>query len=182
MGGPQTNYLIGLTYPGGATIWVAATDEPNECISTSNGEFTSFGVIGPDVSRAFASGRWPARQPVSCSRAFQDIGRLGQDTVMVPAGSTSVTICAPKAHTLTSGYQTLVSALNRLPTRPSTRSCSGTPSPTAPEYQLLFSYPEGPPVSVFILSGCHPEIDNLGLQSNSASSILPVIQQLLKPN
>ena len=58
------------------------------------------------------------------------------------------------------------------------RSCSGTPSPTTPEYQLLFSYPEGPPVSVFILSGCRPEIDNLDLQSNSASSILPVIQQL----
>ena len=98
---------------------------------------------------------------------------------MVPAGSTSVTICAPKAHTLTSGYQMLVSALNRLPTRPSTGSCSGTPEPSAPEYQLMFSYPEGPPVMVSILIGCHPEIDNLALQSNSASSILPLIQQLL---
>ena len=104
-----------------------------------------------------------------------------QDTAMVPAGSTSLTICGPKAHTLTSGYQTLVSALNRLPARPSTRSCSPSPGPSAPEYQLLFSYPGGPPVSVFILSGCHPEIDNGNLQSNSASSILPVIQQLLKP-
>jgi hypothetical protein len=47
--------------------------------------------------------------------------------------------------------------------------------------RLLFSYPEGPPVSVSITSGCHPEIDNPDLQSNSASSILPVIQQLLKP-
>jgi len=181
IGGPQTNYLIGLAYPGGARIWVTATDEPNECISTSNGEFTSSSVIGPDVSRAFASGRWPAPQPVSCTRPRQDIGRLGQDTAMVPAGSTSLTICAPGAHTLTSGYQPLVSALNRLPTRPSTRSCSPSPRPSAPTYQLLFSYPEGPPVSVFILSGCHPEIDNGSLQSNSASSILPVIQQLLKP-
>jgi hypothetical protein len=181
IGGPQTNYLIGLTYPGGATIWVAATDEPNECVNTSNGEFTSFGVVGPDVSRAFASGRWPAPQLVSCTRPRQDIGRLGQDTAMVPAGSTSLTICASKAHTLTSGYQTLLSALNRLPTRPSTRSCSPSPRPSAPKYQLLFSYPEGPPVSVFITSGCHPEIDNLDLQSSSASSILPVIQQLLKP-
>jgi hypothetical protein len=181
IGGPQTNYLIGLTYPGGATIWVAATDEPNECVSASNGEFTSSGVIGPDVSRAFASGRWPAPNPVSCTRPRQDIGRLGQDTAMVPAGSTSVTICASRAHTLTSGYQTLVAALNRLPARPSTRSCSPSPGPSAAEYQLLFSYPEGPPVSVFILSGCHPEIDNGDLQSDSARSILPVIQQLLKP-
>jgi hypothetical protein len=181
IGGPQTNYLIGLTYPGGATTWVAATDEPNECVSTSNGEFTSSGVIGPDVSRAFASGRWPAPEPVTCARPRQDIGRLGQDTAMVPAGSTYVTICASGAHTLTSGYQALVSALNRLPTRPSTRSCSPSPEPSAPKYQLLFSYPKGPPVSVFITSGCHPEIDNLDLQSNSASSILPVIQQLLRP-
>ena len=181
MGGPQTNYLIGLTYSGGARIWVAATDEPNECVSASNGEFTSFGVIGPDVSKAFASGRWPAPQPVSCPRPRQDIGRLGQDRTMVPVGSTSVTICAPTAHTLTSGYQTLVSALNRLPTRPSTRSCSPSPGSSAPEYQLLFSYPQGPPVLVSILSSCHPEIDNLDLQSDSASSILPVIQELLKP-
>jgi len=181
IGGPQTNYLIGLTYPGGATIWVAATDEPNECVNTSNGEFTSFGIVGPDVSTAFASGQWPAPQPASCTRPRQDLGRLGQDMAMVPAGSTSLTICAPKARTLASGYQLLVSALNRLPTRPSTRSCSPSPGPSAPEYRLLFSYPEGPPVSVLITSGCHPEIDNLDLQSNSASSILPVIQQLLKP-
>ena len=96
VGGPQTNYLIGLAYPGGARIWVSATDEPNECVSASNGEFTSSGLIGPAVSEAFTSGRWPARPPVACNRPYQDIGRLGQDTAMVPAGSTSVTICAPK--------------------------------------------------------------------------------------
>jgi hypothetical protein len=65
MGGAQTNYLIGLTYPGGATMWVAATVEPNECVASSNGEFTSSGLIGPAVTRAFTSGRWPARPPVS---------------------------------------------------------------------------------------------------------------------
>ena len=53
---PQTNYLIGLAYPGGARIWVSATDEPNGCISASNGEFTSSGIIGPAVSKAFTSG------------------------------------------------------------------------------------------------------------------------------
>jgi hypothetical protein len=188
VGGPQTNYLIGLTYPGDATIWVAATD--GACVNASNGEFTSSGVVGPDVSRAFASGRWPAPQPASCTRLSQDIGRLGEDTAMVPAGSTSLTICAPRAHTLTSGYQThtltsgyqtLVSALNRLPTRPSTQGCSPSQPGPVPTYRLLFSYPQGPPVSVGITSGCHPEIDNLDLQSDSANSILPIIQQLLKP-
>jgi hypothetical protein len=63
----------------------------------------------------------------------------------------------------------LVSALNRLPTRPSTRSCSASPSP-ASGYQLQFSYPEGPPVLVSVLSGCHPAIDNLDLRSGRAES------------
>jgi hypothetical protein len=182
VGGLQTNYLIGLAYPGGARIWVAATDEPNECVAASNGEFTSSGIIGPAVSKAFTSGWWPARPPVACNRPYQDIGRLGQATAMVPAGSTSVTICAPKARTrtLTSGYQALVSALNRLPTRPSTHSCSGTPAPSG-FYRIFFSYSEGPPVLVSILVGCHPAIDNDDLQATSASSVVPVIRQLLKP-
>jgi hypothetical protein len=180
VGGPQTNYLIGLTYPGGAMIWVAATDEPNDCVSASNGEFTSSGIVGPAASKAFTSGRWPARPEVACNRPYQDVGRLGQETAMVPAGSTSATICAPKARTVTTSYQALVSALNRLPTRPSTHSCSGTPGPSV-AYQIFFSYPEGPPVLVSLLVGCHPAIDNDNLQANSASSILRVIQQLLKP-
>lgn len=112
--------------------------------------------------------------------AYQDIGRLGQDTAMVPAGSTSVTICAPNARTVTTSYQALVSALNRLPTRPSTHSCSATPGPSA-AYQIFFSYSEGPPVLVSILIGCHPAIDSDDLQASSASSVMPVVRQLLKP-
>jgi len=118
MGGKQTNYLIGLTYPGGGRIWVAATQDPNDCVATSNGEFSSFGVVGPIVSRAFTSGRWPARQPASCHRYGQDIGRLGQHAAMVPAGSTSLIICTHTAHVFTAGYQALTTALNALPTRP----------------------------------------------------------------
>lgn len=179
VGGGQTDYLIGLRYRGAATIWVAATDEPDECVTASNGEFTSSGIIGPAVTRAFASGRWPAPQAVSCNGTFQDIGRLGQNTTMVPAGSTSLTICAPKAHvTVTSGYQALVRTLNRLPARVSTLSCSGSPGPGS-YYRLLFSYREGPAVAVDISVGCHPEIDNLALQSASASTVMPLVRQLL---
>jgi hypothetical protein len=180
LGGPQTNYLIGLSYPGGATLWVAATAEPNECVDSFNGEFTSIGTIGPEVTKAFTSGRWPARQAAACNKTFQDIGRLGQDTAMVPAGATSLTICAPAAHrTVTSGYQALVRALDRLPTRTSTRTCSGSPGPNS-FYQLLFSYPKGPPVSVDVAVGCHPAINNDSLQAASASTVMPIIQQLLK--
>jgi len=179
VGGDQTNYLIGLTYPGGGRIWVAATKDPNDCIATSNGEFSSFGVVGPTVSRAFASGRWPARQPVSCNGYGQDAGRLGQDAVMVPPGSISLTICTTAGRIFTAGYQALTTALNALPTRPSTHRCTNQTGLVASFYQLLFSYPQGPPVEVTIMGGCHPAVDNLSLQSQSASTVLPIIKRLL---
>ena len=106
---------------------------------------------------------------------------------MVPAGSTSLTICAAKDRTLTSGYQGLVTALNRLPARVSSRGCSASPGgaesygATEGSYRLLFSYPQGPQVVVNVISGCIPAIDSLYLQANSASSIVPILQQLLKP-
>lgn len=178
IGGKQTNYLIGLTYPGGGRIWVAATHDPNDCVATSNGEFSSSGVVGPIVTRAFTSGRWPARQPAACNLPGLDIGRLGQNAVMVPQGSTSLTICTPAARTITSGYQALTSALNSLPARASTHSCVGAPGP-ASIYQLLFSYPQGPPVQVEISDGCQPAIDNGSLQSPSARTIVPIIRHLL---
>jgi hypothetical protein len=181
VGGPQTNYLIGLRYPGGGMMWVTATAEPNECVAASNGEFTSTGTIGPAVSKAFASGRWPARQAVSCNKSFQDIGRLGEDKALVPAGATSLTICTSKAHTFSSGYQALVRALNQLPTKPSTGRCSPSPASSTPTwYELYFSYPQGPPASVEIAVGCYPEVGSRYFQSYSASTVLPIIQQLLK--
>jgi hypothetical protein len=178
VGGPQTDYLIGLTYPGGGTMWVAVTDDA--CDGASNGEFTSARGIGPDVDQAFASGRWPAQRPASCNGTV-DIGRLGEDKMLVPAGATSLTICASgKGRTFTSGYQAVARALDRLPTRPSSGFCSSSPESSAPMYQLLFSYPEGPLVSVYVSAGCHPEVGGLDLQSASASTVMPIIQQLVK--
>ena len=107
---------------------------------------------------------------------------------MVPAGSTALVICSPHARVIGSGYRALVSALNSLPARASTRSCTGRrPAGARPasrpgrSYRLLFSYPQGPPVIVRILLGCYPEIDNLSLQADSAASIIPLIDKLLKP-
>jgi len=183
MGGPQTDYLIGLTYTGGGTVWVAAALDPNDCVGTSNGQFTSFGTVGPVVQRAFRSGRWPPRQRVSCTGPNLAAGRRGQETTMVPPGATSLVICAPAAHSIRSGYQALVAALDSLPTRLSTRQCSEVHRPSARSrrgYRLLFSYPAGPPVLVVIAAACYPAIDNLSLQANSASSILPIISRLLR--
>src|SRR5262249_57168978 len=130
------------------------------------GEFSSFGAVGPMVTRAFASGRSPARQPAACSRPRQDTGRLGQDAAMVPPGATALTICTPAARTLTAGFQALTSALNSLPASPSTHTCSGGP----PFYQLLFSYPAGPPARAPIAASCHPPITNGAMQSPSPST------------
>jgi hypothetical protein len=179
IGGKQTNYLIGLTYPGGGRIWVAATHDPNDCVATSNGEFSSSGVVGPIVTSAFTSGRWPDRQPAACNRPGLDTGRLGQNAVMVPEGSTLLTICTQAARTFSSGYRALTSALNSLPAHPSTHTCVGGLGPTTPLYELLFSYPQGPPVQVIITGGCQPAIDNGSLQSPSARTIAPIIQHLL---
>ena len=111
---------------------------------------------------------------------------------MVPAGSTALLICSPDAHAIRSNYQALVSALNSLPTRPSTRGCTNRrPAGTGPAgtglagrshrtYRLLFSYPEGPPVLVYVRLDCYPGIDNLSLQAYGASSIVPLIRELLR--
>ena len=178
VGGPQTDYLIGLTYPGGGTEWVAVTD--SDCDGASNGEFTSASGVGPEVNRAFASGRWPTPPPASC-QGVRDVGRLGEDRALVPAGATSLTIClSGRGRTFTSGYQAVADALDRLPTQASKGYCSTSPASSAPMYQLLFAYPEGPLVSVYVAGGCYPEVGGLDLQARSASSVLPIIEQLLK--
>jgi len=144
VGSAETRYLIGLRYSGGATMWVAGGDGADNCIPASNGEFTSISTIGPEATQAFRSGRWPARPPAACGGRLRDIGRLGEDKALVPAGVVSLTICAPKAHTVTSGYQALIRALNRLPTQPSTGRCSPSPASSTPTwYDLYFCAPRG---------------------------------------
>jgi len=176
MAGTQVNYLIGLAYPGGGTIWVSATDEPNLCVGGANGEFTAdTGFAGRDVTKAYSTGVWPARQPANCR--LPGGGRLGQDTTMVPAGVTSLTICTNSGRVIKSGYESLVSALNKLPISPSNGTCISHGHGVT--YQLLFSYPAGPPAVVDVASACSPPIDNLSAQADSTGSVLPIIQQLL---
>jgi hypothetical protein len=179
VGGGQVNYLIGLTYSGGGRLWVAATLDPNSCVGTSNGGFTSSGVIGPSVTKAFKTGIWPVPRPESCHGGGPGIGRLGQDKAMVPPGVTSVLICGRGGRTIYSGYERLVAALNALRAWPSTGSCTFAPGQSVPSYRLLFSYPQGPAVQVNIDGHCSPQIDNLSLQSASARRIVPIIERLI---
>ena len=77
----------------------------------------------------------------------RQVGRAaGQESAMVPAGSTGLLICSPDGHAIGSGYQALISALNSLPTRVSTAAARITglqalvPSRSHRTYWLLFSY------------------------------------------
>src|SRR5260370_36995566 len=64
--GTQSDYLVGLTYSGGGSIWVAATIDPTGCISTTNGKFTSFNQLGAVARRAVRSGRVPSAPEPPC--------------------------------------------------------------------------------------------------------------------
>lgn len=175
VGGTQTNYLIGLTYSRG-TVWVSASDEPNNCVSGANGEFITLPTtMGIDATKAFASGRWPDRAPLGCRSIA---GRLGQDVKMVPSGAVSLTICTDKAHTVNGDFGELVSTLNALPTDLGDGICSPSPR-TDDEYQLIFGYRQGPPVSIRVYKGCYPEVYNGTLKSQIAGSVIPAIRQLL---
>ncbi len=176
--GPQSNYLIGLAYRGGGRLWVSTTADATGCVMTANGDFTTFGNASAQAATAVRTGRWPEpSRSVSCGRG----GRLGQETVMVPAGSTSLTICAGRVvRTLTSGYQGLEAALNALPARTSTWGCTSKPPFHGQDYQLEFAYPQGPAVQVRVSSHCYPAIDNFSLQAYSAKTILPIIERLLR--
>jgi hypothetical protein len=96
---------------------------------------------------------------------------------MVPAGATSLTICTNSGHVIRSGYQALVSALNRLRTHPTSGNC--VEHGHGDRYQLLFRYPTGPPAEVNIDSACSPPIQNRSLEADNTGAVLPIIQQLL---
>ena len=172
--GPQSNYLIGLAYRNGGRIWVSTTADLTGCVMTSNGDFTTFANVSAEAAKAVRTGRWPERPRVSCGSG----GRLGQETVMVPAGSTSLTICVGRmVRTVTSGFQGLVAALNALPARTSTRECSTKPPFQGQNYRLEFAYPQGPAVQVRVSPSCYPAIDNLSLQAYSAKPSCPSLSR-----
>jgi hypothetical protein len=192
IGGTQVNYLVGLTYPEG-TLWVSTAKEPNDCVDTSNGEFTSQVTIGGQVAASYTAGAWVAAPPPQLTRTDHDpcrgerTGRLGQETAMVPGNPISVQVCegtptgqdvSYRTVTVRVGYSDLVAALNALPTQTSSSSCQGDGKQRV-FYELLFRYPVGPAVLVWIDPHCDPSIDNRSLQARDASTVVPHIRSLL---
>jgi len=193
--GEQTNYLLGLTYPTG-TQWVSSTDDVSDCTTTSNGPFTSQVNIGGQIAASYRSATWAPIPPPHLTGTDHDpcaarrSGRFGQDQHLLPGRPTSIRLCAgtagPRATTyrtamLDRGFQPLVDALDALRTRPTTSECQGD-GQQATFYELLAGYADGPGVLVRIDPHCAPAIDNRSLQAADASTVLPLLQQLLPSN
>jgi len=186
----RTNYLIGLTYPSG-TEWVSSTDDEGNCTTTSNGRFASQVNIGSYVTAAYRSTKWAPIQPHNPGTGHDPcvvtpVGRLGQDKQLIPGSPTSILGCSSvfrsptslQVTTLTDGFQPLIDALNALHTKPTTSECDEDRNESI-YYELLVHYAQGPAVAVYIDPHCTPAIDNHSLQASDASSVTPLLQQLL---
>jgi hypothetical protein len=178
VGGPNDNYLLGLTYNSG-TLWVSATEHPSGCGPVSNGQFIALNAIAPAVAASYAAGTWTQPPPRDGPCTGQTMGRLGQEADMVPPGAVSVEICEGTRHlVLTTGFTGLVDALNRPPTQVSASGCTLVATPGA-QFGLLFHYTEGPSVSVIVTVGCQPAIMNGSLGADDAATVIAQIEQLL---
>ncbi|HEV2886915.1 MAG TPA: hypothetical protein VGX49_08395 [Jatrophihabitans sp.] len=178
-------YLLGLSYPAG-TEWIAAPGD--HCQGVSNGVFSTPHNMSELVSTWYHAGHWTAPPTPSSACASTGTGRYGQQTSLVPEGATAVSICQPTAtdggssqRTIHSGFSTLIAALNQLPTHTTTNSCQEQANPgTGDIYNLLFSYPTGPPVLVNVFENCLPAIHNGNLQADNATDVLPLVLDLLR--
>jgi hypothetical protein len=181
-------YLIGLSYPG-ATVWVAATG--NHCGGSSNGMFYSRTSLSRQALSSYKAQRWAATPGSNdaCRRSgFERLGRLGQQSSMVPGNPISVSVCEVSAadggkatqRTETSGVERFTSALGALKTSPDGGACKPDGQPFT-DYSLVFGYAEGPPVNVEVYSSCRPAIHNGSLQASDPTTVLPLIQELLHP-
>ena len=174
------NFLIHLTYPSGA-MWVSAPGD--HCDGSTNGTFSSTANLRASVIPAYETGAWanqPARGKDGRCGVFTQ-GRLGQEANLVPDHPTTLVICtgSPRQQVTTVSVDAIdrvVTALNALPTIPETYECGPSPDKF---YDLAFEYDRGPAVIVNLTPGCQPEIDNGSLQSRSAASIVPLVEQLL---
>jgi hypothetical protein len=177
-------YLMALSYPGG-TMWVSVPGQ--HCNGASNGRFIAPNLRAQTDS-AYRTGRWSQPPPLVIAGCPQSAGRLGQQDRFVPDHPVSVQLCRLGKHSRSvtatqDDLARLTAELNRLPTMPwgYTNQCGPSGGPPSASYVLTFGYRAGPPLQVEIQEGCRPEIDNGNLQADSASSVLPLVHQLLGP-
>lgn len=186
MFGSADRYLLGLNYPLGL-VWVSVGADPGRCIGATNGSFTTPVNLGSQVAASFAAGHWtpvPTSSAAPCSGS--PYGRLGEDQQLVPAGASSVTVCAAdhgvphSSRHYVRGFGGLVAALNALPVWTKfDRYYSPAYGPDEAPYYLRFSYPTGPDVVISIVPGTEFPISNGIIQTSSAGSVVDLVQAFL---
>jgi hypothetical protein len=173
---PPHSYLLQLLYPGGST-WVSLP--ASRCgTSITNGGFEA--VASADAlsaaAAAYRTGSWPVgpQQPNVCSGSVMP-GRLGQESAMAPSSVTSISICyANRTYQVnaSSSYAPILDELDALNTKPSTGTCTGSPTGS---YAVQLSYRAGPPVQISITPGCQPSVDNGSLQATASARLLGLL-------
>ena len=188
MGGPQTNFLVAVTFADGRTSWLGTADDPNGCVGTL-GSIASPWTTGHRFTTAMKIGRWTPPTPSSngnCSGG----ARFGQQNRMVPDGTVGLTICWNAGNKnfqveVARGFADLVTALNAPKDIASTSSCHQIPASTGASalddtlYRLIFRYPSGPAVEVDFTRSCDPSIDNASLAATDSGNVLPLLKALL---
>lgn len=162
IGGTPVPHLMHLRYADGDG-WVSATEEPNSCTDSGNGEFVSASYLGGQLAASYDAGAWVAApEPRGCTGDGR--GRLGQERTLVPTGWSSLHVCRPAGSGLDQPREVprasadqVAALLQEVETEPGSGGCSGTLRTT---YDLLFSWPDGPPVHVSYLPGCEPSMRN----------------------
>ncbi|TDD48880.1 hypothetical protein E1286_14815 [Nonomuraea terrae] len=91
-GGLPTNYLLRFAYPDGRALWVGSAEEPNSCVTTTNGTAETPAYIGPGLAAAYREGVW--RLPQRADPCAGVPGRRGQGESLVPGEPVEVLVCA----------------------------------------------------------------------------------------
>jgi hypothetical protein len=174
------SYLIGLDYPTG-TIWISAPG--NHCLGASNGRFVTNDHVADSVMTALASGVWPDPKQTTEADCQRGVGRLGQQSAMIPDTPVSLVVCDAfdgnaTVNTTPAQLHAVVAALDRLPTAPdSAFQCTGVGG-SSDTYTLTFQYSVGPSVTVSVYVGCSPAVHNGSLEATDGSAVLLEIQRI----
>lgn len=179
IGGTPVPHLMRLSYADGE-LWLAATVDPNSCTDSGNGQFVTPAYLGGRLATAYDSGSWPAPAgPKGCSGG--GTGRAGQEDVLVPAGWTSLLVCAdsdtPRQLSAEDAAR-VAELLGQLDTAPGTNSCSGNATTS---YNLLFRYAQGPPVAIWYSPGCEPPLHGGSLDATPSAEQTAELKALLSP-
>jgi hypothetical protein len=179
MGGTKRPHLLYLRYADG-DLWISSVQESNSCTDTGNGVFVSSVHLGKRLAMAYDTGAWPSGPQLDgCLKS--GAGRLGQERTLVPDGWESLLVCRKTEHPEPREVDADTAArvadlLNGMPGTPDGSTCSG---PSSTGYDLLFRYPEGPPVHLWWLPGCDPPLHNGSLQTTLTEAQSDELEALL---